>query len=618
MITGGTLEIYPEPDGPADTALMDVVAANAVDFIKLTPSHLSLLRRIGLEGSRLCRMVVGGEDLKTSLAAAISAELHGRIEIYNEYGPTEAVVGCMIHRYDPATDTAASVPIGLPADHVEVAILNEALSSVPEGVAGELWIERFGLARGYHGLEELTAERFQPHPRRRGARRYRTGDRVRLVEPDKLLYLGRIDRQLKISGFRVEPGEVEATLLSLPGVEECAVIARGRRTREPEASETIRHCIHCGLPSNYPRAGFDETGVCSVCRSYEVDKGATPGLLQDDGRPACALRGIRARPVRSTYDCMMLYSGGKDSTYALCRLVEMGLSVYAFTLDNGFIAEGAKDNIRRVTEKLGVPVEFATTSAMNAIFRDSLMRFANVCNGCFKTIYTLSLQRARELSIPIIVTGLSRGQMFETRLTEEMFRDGRRLPEEIDAAVLAARKVYHRSRRRGHAVARRHDLRGRRDLRASPVRRLLSLLRRGDGRAVLLSAAGGALGAPGRHGPVDQLQDQRRRDLRPQEGTWLPQLRAPLQLGRTPRSQGSRAPPSRSSTTTSTWTTSGERSPRLGTTRNGRALAASRRCSRPSTSRRGTCPMKSFDKGSANVCPRSSSPFTCGGSTPSP
>jgi acyl carrier protein len=140
----------------------------------------------------------------------------------------------------------------------------------------------------------------------------------------------------------------------------------------------------------------------------------------------------------------MLYSGGKDSTYALCRLVDMGLRVRAFTLDNGFISEEAKENIRRVTETLGVPVEFATTPAMNAIFRDSLMRFSNVCNGCFKTLYTLSLERARALGIPIIVTGLSRGQMFETRLTAEMFEGEGRTPAEVDAAVLAARKVYHR------------------------------------------------------------------------------------------------------------------------------------------------------------------------------
>ncbi len=179
---------------------MDVVSANAADFVKLTPSHLSLLRRVGLEGSRIRRIVVGGEDFKTPLAAAIAAQLHGEVEIHNEYGPTEAVVGCVAHRYDPAVDTAASVPIGEPADHVRVEILNDALSPVPEGVPGELWMSRYGLARGYHRLPAQTAERFLPHPERPGDRRYRTGDLVRMSDPRKLEYLGRIDRQLKVSG----------------------------------------------------------------------------------------------------------------------------------------------------------------------------------------------------------------------------------------------------------------------------------------------------------------------------------------------------------------------------------------------------------------------------------
>ena len=443
LITGGTLEIYPEPDGPVDTALLDVVEANQVDFIKLTPSHLALLRRIGVEGSRLRRMVVGGENLRTELAVSISSQLRHEVEIYNEYGPTEAVVGCLVHRYDPARDTGASVPIGSPADHVTLEILNEAQVPVPEGAPGELWISRYGLARGYHGLGELTATSFRPHPSRAGERRYRSGDLVRMVDSACLEFLGRRDRQLKVSGYRVEPGEIETALSTLRGVEQCAVVARRHPAAELKTEHEVRHCVRCGLPSSFPRATFDESGICSICRSYEAIRDHAQAYFKTEND----LRRLfeeSARQHGSKYDCLMLYSGGKDSSYALCRLVDMGLSVYAFTLDNGYIAEGAKENIRRVSEALGVPVEFATTPAMNAIFRDSLMRFSNVCNGCFKTIYTLSLQRARELGIPIIVTGLSRGQMFETRLTEEMFRDGLRSSEEIDAAVLAARKVYHR------------------------------------------------------------------------------------------------------------------------------------------------------------------------------
>lgn len=443
LITGGVLEVFPEPGGPVDSTLVDVVEANRADFIKLTPSHLALMSRIGLEGSRLRRMVVGGEDFKASLAARVASQVGRQLEIYNEYGPTEAIVGCMLHRYDPAADTGASVPIGKPADHVELEILNEALTPTPSGTPGELWISRYGLARGYHQLPELTAERFQPRPDRPGERRYRSGDRVRLLAPNKLDYLGRIDRQLKISGFRVESGEIEAALLTVPGVESCAVVAlEPERAAGADAAE-VRHCVRCGLPSNYPQAAFDKDGVCSVCRSYEAVKDHAQGYFKtmDELRAVFAASGQRND---SPYDCMMLLSGGKDSTYALCRLVDMGLRVYAFTLDNGFISDGAKRNIERVTGKLGVPVEFGVTTAMNAIFRDSLSRNSNVCHGCFKTVYTLSTTRAQQLGIPIIVTGLSRGQMFETRLTEEMFRDGRRSPEEVDAAVLAARKVYHR------------------------------------------------------------------------------------------------------------------------------------------------------------------------------
>ncbi|MCG8469636.1 MAG: amino acid adenylation domain-containing protein [Gemmatimonadetes bacterium] len=442
LITGGVLEIYPESGGPVDTALMDVAREDAVDFIKLTPSHLSLFNRAEPGSSRARRMVVGGEDLKTRLAAAAQERSGPELEIYNEYGPTEAVVGCTAHRYDRASDTGVSVPIGAPADHVEVEILNAAGVPVPEGVPGELRVSGLGLARGYQGMPEATAERFDDHPSRAGFRRYRTGDVVRLRDPATLAFLGRADRQVKVSGFRVELGEIEAILASRPDIDDCAVVARDA-VSERELDEDPRFCARCGLPSNHPAAAFDAGRVCGICREYESIEASVRAYFKsmDDLEEVFRASGRGA----AAYDCMMLLSGGKDSTYALCRLVDMGLSVYAYTLDNGFISDGAKENMRRVTDALGVPLELGTTPAMKAIFRDSLERYSNVCQGCFKTIYTLSTNRAHELGIPIIVTGLSRGQMFETRLTHEMFQDGRRTAEEVDAAVATARKVYHRA-----------------------------------------------------------------------------------------------------------------------------------------------------------------------------
>jgi amino acid adenylation domain-containing protein len=237
LVTGGTLDIYPESDGPVDRALMDVVRSNTADFIKLTPSHLSLLVRTGLEGSSIRRMVLGGENLTTQSATAVSRQISGELELTNEYGPTEAVVGCVAHRFDPATDHDRDVPIGRPVDHVQLAILNEAGEAVPVCVPGELWVSRPGLALGYHGMEQLTAERFKDDPASIGGRRYRTGDRVRLREDGVLEYLGRLDRQVKISGFRVEPGEIEQAIQSLPGIRDCAVVAHRPAEEAPATLE---------------------------------------------------------------------------------------------------------------------------------------------------------------------------------------------------------------------------------------------------------------------------------------------------------------------------------------------------------------------------------------------
>jgi len=447
LATGGTLIVYEETDGPVDSSLISVISDNAVQFIKLTPSHLSLLRQMDLSESRIEKMVLGGEDLKCELAGQISEQFQGRIRILNEYGPTEAVVGCMIHEFDPNNDpnNGTSVPIGVPADHVKLYVLNDHQSPVPAGVPGELYIARNGLARGYRNNPEKTAQVFLENPFDETERCYRSGDLVRFNESGVLVYLGRTDNQLKVSGHRIEPGEIEHALNSHPSISSSFVTAFGQRG-SVNASATTTHCTQCGLPSNYPNILFDEQGVCSVCQTFESIKEKAKAYFKSKEALLEIFNSARARSkVPLKYDCMMFYSGGKDSSYALCQLVDLGLNVYAFTLDNGYISDGAKTNIRRVVESLGIDHEFASTPYMNRIFKDSLTRFSNVCNGCFKTIYTLGINRAHELGIPIIVTGLSRGQFFETRLTENLFKNGQFSPDQVDEAVLEARKAYHRT-----------------------------------------------------------------------------------------------------------------------------------------------------------------------------
>ncbi len=261
---------------------------------------------------------------------------------------------------------------------------------------------------------------------------------MRLADDATLVYHGRIDEQIKTGGIRLEPVEVEHALAAHPAIERAAV-----RLWSPRPTDPSHHCVRCGLPSNVPGIDFDGDGVCATCHSYDriKDQAAAYFRTTDD------LRAIRDRARAAStgpYDCLHLLSGGKDSTYALYQLVESGFRVRTMTLDNGFISDGAKDNVRRSVADLGVDHEFVTSEVMNDIFRDSLERHSNVCHGCYKTLYTLATTRADELGIPVIVTGLSRGQLFETRLVPQQFGADRFDPDAIDRAVLEARRSYHR------------------------------------------------------------------------------------------------------------------------------------------------------------------------------
>lgn len=449
LVTGGRIVVYPESRTGADLALLDVLESDLVDIIKLTPSHLSLLLGRKCHGSRVRQLILGGEDLRCDVAREALQVFGKTVKVHNEYGPTEATVGCIVHTFDPSKDQRGSVPIGRPIRDMQAYVLNDELQMMPHGVIGDLYVAGDGLTNGYWNRAELTRNRFVPTPWDPDESMYRTGDLARVRTDGTFEYLGRTDEQVKIRGARIELGEVESAVASHPLVEECVVTVTGRQTQLRSAAEPLFHCVRCGLPSNYPEASFDEKGVCRLCRSYDVYKDRAQRYfrsMEELEQLFASARHRREGPVgeENQYDCVSLLSGGKDSTYALGRLVDMGLKVLAFTLDNGYISDDAKANIDRVVQTLDVDHIYGSTPAMNAIFVDSLQRHANVCQGCFKTIYTLSMQLAREKGIPYIVTGLSRGQFFETRLTEELFTDPNMDPDDIDQTILRARKEYHR------------------------------------------------------------------------------------------------------------------------------------------------------------------------------
>ncbi|MGM1058478.1 amino acid adenylation domain-containing protein [Saccharothrix sp. Mg75] len=230
LLAGRPVTLTPDDGAPAIEGLVDALRGGGFGLVKVTPSHLAALARL-LPAEALAaatdRLVVGGEELTRDVLAAWTRHAPDTL-VENEYGPTEATVGCAAH-VRPAGDLdAGPVPIGRPAANTVLRVLDADLRPVPIGVLGELHIGGAQLARGYRGRPDLTADRFVPDPYAVGERLYRTGDLVRYRPDGVLEFAGRADDQVKIRGYRVELGEVESVLRACAALREVAV--RARRT----------------------------------------------------------------------------------------------------------------------------------------------------------------------------------------------------------------------------------------------------------------------------------------------------------------------------------------------------------------------------------------------------
>ncbi len=443
LVTGGTMQVYTDSADKVDLLLFDVIKDNLVDIVKLTPAHLTLLQGIDLSASKIKQLIVGGDDLKHQLASSIQSQFPHELSIHNEYGPTEATVGCVVHTFGQAANKLQSVPIGLPVAGMHARIVNNSLRSQPVGVAGELLLSGPSLADGYWRQTSASNERFiVDHAT--GRMTYRTGDLVRMLHTGQMIYLGRIDNQVKINGYRVELGEIEAACLRIDEVDECvARLIRHESIHSVQQGNAVEHCVVCGLSTQYHSTRLNASGVCQLCERFEKYRHRATEYFRPSAEFERLVGNIKDKGAEK-HDCIVLLSGGKDSSYMVSCLADMGLRVLAFTLDNGFISDGAKRNVEKICQALNVDHIYGQTDSMNAIFKDSLERHSNVCHGCFKTIYTLSLKEAEKRGIKTIFTGLSRGQFFETRLTEELFTNPDFEVAAIDDVVLKARKTYHR------------------------------------------------------------------------------------------------------------------------------------------------------------------------------
>jgi amino acid adenylation domain-containing protein len=227
LLAGASIGVY---DCIADPMLVRALVSDRdVNIIKTTPAYLQVLSA-RFDGQRhVERLIVGGEDLKVQLAARVHAQLYGRVEIVNEYGPTEATVGCLFHVFDPTQDTSGSVPIGAPIPGVRALVIDERGCLVPDGGLGELCLAGESLASGYLNDTARTRVAFVDNPCAPGTLMYRTGDFVRRVKTGSLVFVGRRDDQVKVRGNRVELAEVTNALLSVPKVTAACVVSLKER-----------------------------------------------------------------------------------------------------------------------------------------------------------------------------------------------------------------------------------------------------------------------------------------------------------------------------------------------------------------------------------------------------
>jgi len=328
-------------EDPTLETLADALCSGDFGLVKLTPSHLEALKhKPSLEQAKiLTRMfVVGGEALKGETVADWRKHAP-TLRMVNEYGPTEATVGCCVYEVPIDGVPLSSIPIGRPIPNVRLYVLDRHLQPVPIGVPGELHIAGVGLARGYHRRSELTLEKFIPNPFDDDpeARLYKTGDLVRYRSDGNLEFLGRLDYQVKIRGFRIELSEIEAAITECEGIREVVVTAQksaagnqilvayvsaNRSTALKE--DQIRTLLKRKLPEYMLPARFVVLPVFPLTRNGKIDRQALNAI--DPGPEARQASSVAPRNFLE---------------YRLLKIWEEVLSISPIGMDDDFFDLGA-------------------------------------------------------------------------------------------------------------------------------------------------------------------------------------------------------------------------------------------------------------------------------------
>ncbi|HEX7335226.1 MAG TPA: amino acid adenylation domain-containing protein [Pyrinomonadaceae bacterium] len=288
LLNGGQLVIMP-PGVPALADLGEAIRQYNVTTLWLTAGLFHLMVDERLDDLRSVRQLIAGGDVLSvpHVRKAVAALAAGRVT--NGYGPTEGTTFTCCYAATDEQQLHDTVPIGPPIANTEVYVLDQQLNPVPAGVPGELYLGGAGLARGYLNQGGLTAERFIPHPHSSepGARLYKTGDRARWLTNGVLEFMGRFDNQVKLRGYRIEPGEIETVLADCAGVRECVVVVRDDSGEKrlvayvvpadsSPSAEPVREYLRSRLPDYMIPARFVFIETLPLTPNGKVNRRALP------------------------------------------------------------------------------------------------------------------------------------------------------------------------------------------------------------------------------------------------------------------------------------------------------------------------------------------------------
>jgi len=289
LVTGGCLHIVAQERVESRALFAEYLRSERIDVLKIVPSHLAALQSGGRpeEVMPARRLVLGGEASRLDWIETLRAAAP-RCVIFNHYGPTETTVGVLTYRVGEALPATATrnLPLGRPLPGTRIYLLDEQGRPVAAGEKGELCIGGPGVARGYLNRPELTAERFASDPfgDAPGARMYRTGDLGRLLPDGELEFCGRADHQVKVHGYRVELGEIEAALREDERVQDAVVLLRdeqlvafvGSRVTgpfmDPLTAPVLRETLKARLPHYMVPSAFVVLDKLPLTANGKIDR----------------------------------------------------------------------------------------------------------------------------------------------------------------------------------------------------------------------------------------------------------------------------------------------------------------------------------------------------------